>query len=93
MASLFNEQPVLGIRIVPDGTAMFNGLPVHGVVDAGALATFVGNQRVRGVDVLTADKAVHNDQPVLGVVLILDARKLYNNQLVIPVRAISGVLA
>lgn len=92
MASLFNEQPVLGVRLVSDGTAMFNGLPVLGVVDAGA-ATFVGNQRVCGVDVLAADKPIHNDQPVRGAVLIADGRKLYGNQLVIPVRAISGVLA
>lgn len=92
MATIFNDQRVLGVRLVPFGTAMHNGLPVIGIVDAGASTTFVEHQRVLGVDVLDEDKAIHNEQPVMGAVLITDGRKMYNNQLVIPVRAISGVL-
>ena len=91
MASIYNEQRVLGVRLVPDGTAMFNGQEVIGVVNAGA-SLFVNNIRTIGVDVLPADKPIHNDQPVLGAVLIADGRKLYNNQLVIPAHAVSGVL-
>ena len=91
MANLSNEQRVLGIRLVADGTLMHNGLPVIGVVSAAG--TFTDNQRVRGVDVLPADKAIHNEQPVRGAVLIVNGRKLYNNALVVPVTAISGVLA
>ncbi len=91
MASIYNEQRVLGIRLVADGTTMFNNQPVIGVKSAAG--TMVDNLRVLGVDVLPADKAIHNEQPVLGAVLIADARKLYNNQLVIPAFAVSGVLA
>lgn len=91
MAAIYNEQRVLGIRLVADGATMFNGLPVIGVKSAAG--TMVDNLRVLGVDVLPADKAIHNEQPVLGAVLIADARKLYNNQLVIPAFAVSGVLA
>lgn len=93
MAAIFNEQRVLGVRLVPDGTLMHNGLPVIGVVDAGGVVTFTDNQRVLGVDVLPADKAMHNDQSVRGAVLITNGRKLYNNALVQPARAISGTLA
>lgn len=92
MAQVFNEQRVLGVRLQVDGTIMFNGLPVFGVVDAAA-ALFLDNQRTLGVDVLGADAAMHNDQPVRGAVLIGDGRDIYNHQLVIPVTAISGVLA
>ncbi|MER9628379.1 hypothetical protein [Mesorhizobium sp. M0296] len=92
MAEVFNDQRVLGVRLQADGTTMFNGLPVIGVVDAG-LALIVSNQRTLGVNVLGADVAISNDQPVRGAVLIGDGRKLYGNQLVIPVKAISGVLA
>lgn len=92
MANLFNEQRILGVRVQADGTTMFNGLPVLGVVDVGG-ALFTDNRRALGVDVLAADAAIYNDQPVRGVVLIADGRKLYGNQLVVPVKAISGVLA
>lgn len=92
MAEIFNEQRILGIRLVADGSTMFNGLPVIGVVDATG-QTFIDNQRVLGVYVLGADTAIHNEQPVRGAVLIADARDLYNDQLVIPVEAISGALA
>lgn len=92
MADIFKDQRVLGIRLVADGSTMHNGLPVVGVVDASG-QTFSDNQGVLGVDVLGADKAIHNEQPVLGAVLIADGRDLYNHQLVIPVDAVSGVLA
>lgn len=92
MASIFNEQRVLGVRVVADGTMLFNWLPVLGVVDAGPTDTFTDSKRVLGVDVLEADVPMHNDQPVRGVVLIEDGRKLYNHMEVIPVRALSGVL-
>jgi hypothetical protein len=84
MAQLFNEQRILGVRLQADGATMFNGLPVIGVVDAGN-ALFTNNRRALGVKVLDADAAIYNDQVVRGVVQILDGRKLYNNQLVIPV--------
>lgn len=91
MAAIHNDQRILGIRLVVDGTAMHNGLPVIGVVEAAG--DFIDNQRALGVDVLAEDKALHNDQRVLGAVLIGDGRTLYNHQLVIPVHAVSGVLA
>ncbi len=92
MATLYNQQRVLGIRIVADGTLMHNGLPVIGVVDAGG-ATFLENDLVLGVEALPADKAIHNEQPVRGAVVINDGRVLYNNQPVIPVTEVgSGVL-
>lgn len=93
MADIYNEQRVLGIRLVADGTKMFNGLPVIGVVAAAGGVMFAGNKRVLGVNVLAADAAMNNDQPVRGAVLIADARTLYNNERVIPARAISGVFA
>ena len=93
MAEIYNEQRVLGIRLVAEGTKMHNGLPVIGVVAAAGGVMFVSNLRVLGVDVLGADAAMNNEQPVRGAVLIADARTLYNDQRVIPARAISGVLA
>lgn len=92
MATLFNEQRILGVRQQADGTTMFNGLPVLGVLDVGG-TLFTDNRRALGVDVLPADAAIYNDQPVRGVVKIADGRKLYNNQLVIPIKVNSGVLA
>lgn len=85
MATIFNEQRVLGVRIVDDGTALHNNQPVIGVVEADVGVLFVGNERVLGVDVLDADVAIHNEQPVVGVVLIEDGRALYNDRKVIPV--------
>lgn len=93
MATIYNEQRILGIRLVADGTKMHNGLPVIGVVAAADGIMFVGNLRVLGVDVLGADKAIHNEQPVRGAVLIANGRALYNNERVVPARANSGVLA
>lgn len=92
MALIFNEQRVLGVRLVADGEALFNERPVIGIADAGA-SLFSGNLRTLGVAVFDADAAIYNDQPVLGAVLIADGRKLYNDQLLIPVKAISGALA
>lgn len=93
MATIYNEQRVLGIRLVADGATMHNGLPVIGIVAADDGVMFVGNLRVLGVNVLEADAAMNNEQPVRGAVLIADARTLYNNERVVPARAISGVLA
>lgn len=92
MAAIFNTQRVVGVRIVADGTKLYNNQPVIGVVNE-AVATFLGNQLVLGVDVLGADAQVYNEGPVLGVVVIGDGRTLYNNQRVKPARALSGVLA
>ncbi|MGX1353370.1 hypothetical protein AB7M49_006991 [Bradyrhizobium elkanii] len=92
MATIFNEQRVLGVRLVADGTAIYNNQRVIGIFDAGG-SMFVNNIRTLGVDVLGADEAIHNEQPMLGAVLIADGRKLYNDMLVIPVHAVSGVLA
>lgn len=91
MAQLFNEQRILGVRQQVDGTAMFNGLPVIGVVDLGG-TLFSDNRRALGIDVLAVDAAIYNDQPVRGVVKIVDGRKLYGNQLVIPIKVNSGAL-
>ena len=68
---------------------LFNSQQVLGV-RVEASATFTDNQRVLGVDVLPSDRAIYNDQPVRGVVVIADARKLYNGRLVIPVRDLQG---
>ncbi|WP_454618371.1 hypothetical protein [Bradyrhizobium cenepequi] len=92
MADIFNDQRVLGVRLVPDGTTLYNNQQVIGIVDAGG-SMFVNNIRTVGVDVLDADAAIHNEQPVLGAVLIADGRTLYNNMLVIPAHAVTGVLA
>jgi hypothetical protein len=92
MAALYNEQRVLGVRIVADGTKLHNNQPVIGVVATLLAVKFVDNKRTLGVDVLPADAAVHNEQPVIGVVVIGDGRKLYNDREVIPVYAVSGVL-
>lgn len=91
MAVIYNDQRVLGVRLVPDGTAIYNNQPVIGIVDA-AGALFVNNLRTLGVDVLAADEPVHNEQPIRGAVLIGDGRKLYNNMLVVPAFAVSGSL-
>jgi hypothetical protein len=92
MAQIFNEQRVRGIRLVSDGTTMYLGRRVIGVRNAGA-ALFIGNLRTVGVDVLAADKAIHNGQEVVGAVLISDARTIYNSERIIPVAAQTGVLA
>ena len=54
MSSLFNDQRVLGIRLVVDGTVLHNNQLVIGIVDAG-VTLFVNNIRTIGVDVLGAD--------------------------------------
>lgn len=93
MAAIYNEQRVLGVRIVADGTLLHNMQPVIGVT-AELLATkFTRDLRTLGVDVLGADQAVHNEQPVIGVVVIGDGRTMYNDERVIPAYAVSGVLA
>jgi hypothetical protein len=91
VADLFNNQRVLGVRLLADGLNMHNRHSVIGIRDA-AGAMF-GNLRTIGVDVLGADAAIHNELPVLGAVLIADGRKLYNGMLVVPAYAVSGVLA
>lgn len=90
MAQIFNEQRVLGVRIVSDGTMMHNGRQTIGIRDAGD-ALFVDNLRTLGVDVLDADAAIYNEQPVLGAVLITDARTLYNGERVVPVSGVAPV--
>lgn len=92
MADIYNEQRVLGIRLVADGTLMHNGLPVIGVSDVAA-TLFSNNQRALGVAVLDADQAIYNEQPVRGAVLIDDGRTLYNGQLVAPASAVVGQFA
>ncbi|TIT90391.1 MAG: LamG domain-containing protein [Mesorhizobium sp.] len=87
MASIFNEQRVLGVRIVADGTTMYNGLPVIGLYDAGAVL-FGNNLRTLSVNVISTADAMYNDQPVRGAVVISDGRKMYKNQPVIPVSGI-----
>lgn len=91
MADIYNQQRVLGVRLVDDGTVMHNGQRVIGISDAGG-ALFSGNIRTIGVDVLDADAAIHNEQPVLGAVVIDDGRKLYNGMLVVPAYAVNGSL-
>ncbi len=84
MADIFNEQRVVGVVFVPDGTTMYNGRPVVGVVSVADGVYFVDNQRVVKGVVISDGSVIYNDQPVLGVVDIQNGRKLYNNQLVIP---------
>lgn len=83
MAEIFNEQRILGVRIVADGTTMHNGLPVIGIRDSVGVL-FSSNLRALGIDVLTGDEVVWNDQPVRGFVLISDGRQLYNGRQVMP---------
>lgn len=83
MADIFNNQRRLGIKLVADGTAMFNQQPVIGVVETSA--TFADNMQAVGVDEVADGTVIYNDQPVLGAVLVSDGRALYNNQPVIPV--------
>lgn len=84
MADIFNDQRVVGICYVPDGTTMYNGRPVVGVYAVADGLFLVDNQRVVGGVEITDGSTFYNDQPVLGAVLIQDGRKLYNNQLVTP---------
>jgi beta-glucanase (GH16 family) len=84
MAEIFNEQRVLGVRVVFDGRLMHNGLPVIGISDAADGVLFDDNQRVLKVEPLDADQPIYNEQPVRGVALIEDGRKLYNGQPVVP---------
>lgn len=91
MADIYNEQRVLGIRLVSDGTVMHNNQPVIGIGDAAA-GLFANNQRAIGVAVLDEDQAIYNDQPVRGAVLIGDGRTVYNGGLVVPANAVSGSL-
>lgn len=93
MATIFNEQCVLGVRLVADGTLMHNGIPVIGISAAADGLLFSSNLRTLGVAVLDADAAIYNDQPVLGAVLISDSRSIYNGRLVVPAHAVSGVLS
>lgn len=93
MASIFNEQRVVGVRKVADGTLIFNNQPVIGLSVASNGVLFSSNKRTLGVDVLDADKAVHNERAVIGYVLIEDGRKLYNGREVIPAWAVTGDLS
>lgn len=82
MATLHNMQPVIGIKVLDDGATLYNDLPVIGVRDA-AGETFSRNrvvrgvvptekklfedQIVRGVVVITDDRALYNNQPIMPV--------------------------
>lgn len=90
MAQIFNEQRVLGVRVVPDGTTMYLGEPTIGVRDT-AVSLFTQNLRTLGVAVLAADQQLYNDQQVVGAVVISDGRTLYNNQLVLPASTLTGL--
>ncbi|MGY4333199.1 lysophospholipase L1-like esterase [Bradyrhizobium sp. LB7.2] len=93
MAGIFNDQRVVGICYVPDGTTMYNGRPVVGVVAVADGLFLVDNQRVVGGVEITDGSTFYNDQPVLGAVLISDGRKLYNNQLVTPLGTVGDIFA
>lgn len=86
MAEIFNNQRVVGVRVLSDGATIHNNQPVVGIVQAIDGVLFTENKRVLGVESLNDDAAIYNDQPVLGVVEINDGRELYNFRPVIPVR-------
>lgn len=88
--AIFNEQPVIPVKVVDAGTALFNGLPTLGVYEAGEDVTFERNKRVIGCDVLDEDKSFHNYMRVRGVVLVPADTELFNNQPVMPAYAVSG---
>ncbi|UPK31829.1 hypothetical protein IVB18_26225 [Bradyrhizobium sp. 186] len=90
MADIFNDQRVVGVHYVADGTTMYNGRPVVGVVAVADGLFLVDNQRVVGGVEITDGSTFYNDQPVLGAVLISNGRKLYNNQLVTPLGTVGA---
>jgi len=90
VADIFNDQRVVGVVFVPDGTTMYNGRPVVGCYAVNDGVFFIDNQRVvKGVEI-TDGSVIYNDQPVIGVVDIQDGRKLYNNQLVTPLGGVAA---
>lgn len=91
MAEIFNEQRVIGVHIVPDGTVLHNGQRVVGIREAGSGVLFTDGRRVVGVSVLSGSEVIYNEQVVIGVVIIQDGRKLYNGMPVVPVSGSGGV--
>ncbi|WP_425376295.1 hypothetical protein [Rhizobium vallis] len=87
MAEIFNEQRVIGVHIVPDGTVLHNGQRVVGIREAGSGVLFTGGRRVLGVSVLSGSEVIYNEQVVIGAVIIRDGRTLYNGM---PVVTVSG---
>lgn len=92
MAALFNNLPVIGAVKIIDGRLLYNNRQVRGVrVAAGA---FTNDKVIRGIDVLADGAKLHNDQPVIGVVVITDpTAKMFNDQTILPVTVVSGSLA
>lgn len=92
MASLFNQQPVIGAVKITDGRKLYNGLPVVGVrVGSGSV---VKNQMVRGIAVLADGSRLHNGGVVIGVYVVTDPNQnIFNNAPVMPVSVVSGSLA
>ena len=90
MAEIFNEQRVIGVHIVPDGTVLHNGQRVVGIREAGSGALFADSRRVLGVSVLSGSEVIYNEQVVIGVVIIQDGRKQYNGMPVVPVNGSGG---
>nr|WP_245313631.1 hypothetical protein [Rhizobium sp. R635] len=85
MAEIFNEQRVIGVHIVPDGTVLHNGQRVVGIREAESGVLFTDGRRVLGVSVLSGSEVIYNEQLVVGVVIIADGRTLYNGMPVVPV--------
>jgi lysophospholipase L1-like esterase len=85
MAKLFNQQRAFGVKLVPDGTTIYNNRPVIGIRDASG-SLFIDDQLVVQADTITDGRTIYNDQPVVGAVLIADGRKIYNNARVMPVK-------
>ena len=77
MAEIFNEQRVIGVHIVPDGTVLHNGQRVVGIREADGGVLFTGGRRVLGVSVLSGNEVIYNEQVVIGAVIIRDGRTLY----------------
>lgn len=85
MAEIFNEQRVVGVHIVPDGTVLHNGQRVVGIREAESGVLFTEGRRVLGVSVLSGSEVIYNEQVVIGVVIIADGRTLYKGMPVVPV--------
>ncbi|MGZ2483996.1 hypothetical protein ACVITL_002519 [Rhizobium pisi] len=85
MAEIFNEQRVIGVHIVPDGTVLHNGQRVVGIREAESGVLFTGGRRVLGVSVLSGSEVIYNEQVVIGAVIIRDGRTFYNGMPVVPV--------
>lgn len=91
MAALFNNLPVIGVVQISDARLLYNNRQVRGIREEAG--TFTDDKVIRGIDVLAEGATIHNDQPVIGVVVITDpATEMFNDQSILPVTVQTGSL-